>query len=184
EWKVDVPSIGRVYEMAERVVYYFCGLGRPYTAEERDLESDMSWLRRARTLQEINKRPIIGGTLIDNALVYDMMRPKFRERLSSLGKIAQRISQQTDIFAILSHMRHRVSTKPIDKIAWLAYLLRPKIVPAYYEAQSEEDAWTALVNVIAHAYKAPMLFLYPEPGNGNEIWRPSWNQIMNGSLPY
>ncbi|KAK0505599.1 hypothetical protein EDD18DRAFT_1344415 [Armillaria luteobubalina] len=81
-------------------------------------------------------------------------------------------------------MRDRVSTKPIDKIAGLAYLLRPVIIPAYYEAQSEEDAWTALVNVITHDYKAPMLFLYPEPGNGNEIWRPSWDQVMSGHLPY
>ncbi|KAK0184103.1 hypothetical protein F5146DRAFT_323990 [Armillaria mellea] len=184
EWKVDVPSIGRVYEMAERVVYYFCGLGRPFTAEERDIESDRSWFRRAWTLQEINKHPIIGCTTINNALVYEMMPAKFRERLSSLDKIAQRVSEQTDIFAILSHMRDRVSMKPIDRIAGLAYLLRPKIIPAYYEAQSEEDTWTALMNVIAHAYKAPMLFLYPDPGDGNEIWRPSWDQVMNGSLPY
>ncbi|KAK0184102.1 hypothetical protein F5146DRAFT_938937, partial [Armillaria mellea] len=183
EWKVDVPSIGRVYEMAERVVYYFCGLGRPFIAEERDIETDRSWFRRAWTLQEINKRPIIGGTTIDNTLVYEMMPAKFRERRSSLDKIAQRVSEQTDIFAVLSHMRDQVSTKPIDRIAGLTYLLRPKIIPTYYEAQSE-DAWTALVNVIAHAYKAPTLFLYPEPGNGNEIWRPLWDQVMNGSLPY
>ncbi|KAK0184113.1 hypothetical protein F5146DRAFT_1076046 [Armillaria mellea] len=184
EWAVDVPSIGRVYEMAEKVVYYFCGLGRPFTAEQCDLESDRSWFRRAWTLQEINKRPIIGGTTIDNDMVYEMMPAKFREQLLSLEKIARRISNQTDIFAILSHMRDRVSTKPIDKIAGLAYLLHPVIIPAYYEAQSEEDAWTALVNVITHDYKAPMLFLYPEPGNGNEMWRPSWNQVMNGQLPF
>ncbi len=184
EWKVDIPSIGRVYEMAERVVYYFCGLGRPFTVEERDLESDRSWFRRAWTLQEIGKHPIIGGVTIDNPMVYEMMPSKFRERLFSLEKIAQRVSEQTDVFAILSHMRERVSTKPRDKIAGLAYLLRPKILPAYYEAQSEEDAWTALVNIIAHYYKAPMLFLYPEPGNGNEAWRPSWDQVMNGSLPH
>ncbi|KAK0207500.1 hypothetical protein IW262DRAFT_1419870 [Armillaria fumosa] len=184
EWAVDVPSIGRVYEMAERVVYYFCGLGRPFTADERDLESDRSWFRRAWTLQEVNKHSIIGGTTLDNAMVYEIMPTKFREQLLSLEKIARRISDQTDIFAILSHMRDRVSTKPIDKIAGLAYLLRPVIIPAYYEAQSEEDAWTALVNVITHDYKAPMLFLYPEPGYGNETWRPSWDQVMNGHLPY
>ncbi|SJL17921.1 uncharacterized protein ARMOST_21491 [Armillaria ostoyae] len=183
EWKVDVPTIGRVYEMAERVIWYFCGLGRPFTVDEHDLESERSWFRRAWTLQEISKHPIIGGVTIDNAMVYEMMPFKFRKQLLSLEKIAQRVFEQTDVFAILSHMRTRLSTKKRDKIAGLAYLLRPDIIPAYYEAQSEEDAWTVLVNVISHDYKAPMLFLYPEPGNGNEIWRPSWDQVMKGSLP-
>ncbi|KAK0462272.1 uncharacterized protein EV420DRAFT_1639479 [Desarmillaria tabescens] len=183
EWKVDVPTIGRIYEMAERVVYYFCGLGRPFTTEESGLKSDRSWFRRAWTLQEISKHPIIGGTSIDDTMVYEMLPAKFCEQLLSLEKIAKRVFEQTDVFSILSHMRDRVSTKPRDRIAGLAYLLRPQIIPAYYEAQSEEDAWTALVNVIAHDYKAPMLFLYPEPGNGNERWRPSWDQVMNGSLP-
>ncbi|KAK0462274.1 uncharacterized protein EV420DRAFT_1639481 [Desarmillaria tabescens] len=183
EWKVDVPTIGYVYEMADRVVYYFSGLGRPFTAEEHDLGSNRSWFRRAWTLQEISKHPIIGGTSIDNATVYEMLPAKFREQLLWLEKIAQRIFKQTDVFVVLSHMRGRVSTKPRDRIAGLAYLLRPQIIPAYYEAQSEEDAWTALVNVIAYDYKVPMLFLYPEPGNGNEIWRRSWDQVMNGSLP-
>ncbi|KAK0505598.1 hypothetical protein EDD18DRAFT_1456803 [Armillaria luteobubalina] len=86
EWAVDVPSIGRVYEMAESVVYYFCGLGRPFTAEQHDLESDRSWFRRAWTLQEINRHPIIGGTTVNNAMMYEMMPAKFREQLLSLEK--------------------------------------------------------------------------------------------------
>ncbi len=28
-----------------------------------------------------------------------------------------------------------------------------------------------------------MFFLYPQPGNGNMFWRPSWKQAMNGVLP-
>ncbi|PBK58629.1 hypothetical protein ARMSODRAFT_983682 [Armillaria solidipes] len=50
---------------------------------------------------------------------------------------------------------------------------------AYYETQSEEDAWTALVNVMGPVFRAHLLFLYPSPGNGNKVWRPSWKQAMD-----
>ncbi len=60
EWKLDVPTIGSVYEVAH-VVCYFNGLGRPLHLTLDDFESDRSWFRRAWTLQEITRDPIIGG---------------------------------------------------------------------------------------------------------------------------
>ncbi len=38
EWKLDVPTIGRVYRRSD-VVCYLSGLGRPLTLKEGDLES-------------------------------------------------------------------------------------------------------------------------------------------------
>ncbi|KAK0476775.1 hypothetical protein IW261DRAFT_1490038 [Armillaria novae-zelandiae] len=49
EWKLDVPTIGKVYAH-EPSVCYLSGLGRPLTLKEGDLESDRSWFRRAWTL--------------------------------------------------------------------------------------------------------------------------------------
>ncbi|KAK0450959.1 hypothetical protein EV421DRAFT_1731970 [Armillaria borealis] len=77
----------------------------------------------------------------------------------------------------------RVSTNPVDKVAGLAYLLYSKSLPAYSGTQSVEDAWTALVDTMFEGYRGDLFFLYPKPGDGINIWRPSWNQVMNDPLP-
>ncbi len=53
------------------------------------------------------------------------------------------------------------------------------LAPAYSELQSAEDAWTALVKVMAESHRSDILFLYHEPGPENNPWRPSWQQAMN-----
>ncbi|KAK0437433.1 uncharacterized protein EV420DRAFT_1669813 [Desarmillaria tabescens] len=150
EWKVDVPTIGAIYRNGNRkVVYYLSGLGRPFCLKPGDLESDQCWFRRAWTLQEVSHNFIIGGDMSNGSIFY-----------------------------ILSQMRNHVSTKPLDKVAGLAYLLRRKSIPIYNESQSEEDAWVALTEVMCERYRMELLFLYPEPGNGRRCWQPSWNQVM------
>ncbi len=47
EWKLDVPTIGSVYEKAGQVVCYFNGLGRPLRLTLDDFDSDRCWFRRA-----------------------------------------------------------------------------------------------------------------------------------------
>ncbi|KAK0209864.1 hypothetical protein IW262DRAFT_1281166, partial [Armillaria fumosa] len=50
EWKLDVPTIGHVYEEADRVtavVCHFSGLGCPLSLKLSDFESRRSWFRRA-----------------------------------------------------------------------------------------------------------------------------------------
>lgn len=86
------------------------------------------------------------------------------------------------VYEVLWQMRTRVSTKPLDKVAGLAYVLSAKSIPIYDEMQSEEDAWAALVDVMPKVYLQELL-LYPEPGNGCKLWRPSWSQVMTGALP-
>ncbi|PBK59650.1 hypothetical protein ARMSODRAFT_1027200 [Armillaria solidipes] len=80
-------------------------------------------------------------------------------------------------------MKKRVSTKPLDKVAGLGYILDLRYLPLYDEAQSKEDAWTALVNAMVRYSRENLLFFYPEPGNGSRCWHPSWNQIMTKNLP-
>ncbi|KAK0430889.1 hypothetical protein EV421DRAFT_236437 [Armillaria borealis] len=78
----------------------------------------------------------------------------------------------------LEEMRKRVSTNPVDKIAGLAFLMYSRTIPAYYESESLEDAWTALVLSMDERRRAQLFFLCPEPGNAGKKWRPSWDQVM------
>ncbi|KAK0184598.1 hypothetical protein F5146DRAFT_1074235, partial [Armillaria mellea] len=82
----------------------------------------------------------------------------------------------------LRRMRERVSTNPVDKIAGLAFLMVCKTIPAYYESTILEDAWTTLVNLMDEEYRAQLLFLCPEPGDGDAKWKPSWDQVMTKPL--
>ncbi|PBK68157.1 hypothetical protein ARMSODRAFT_937206 [Armillaria solidipes] len=178
EWKVDVPTIGCVYQgIHQMVVCYFSGLGRPLSLKAGDFESDRSWFRRAWTLQEVNREPIIGGDTGDNRMMDEWIQRKFQRELSL---ILQPISgQYPAIFIMLERMEARVSTNPVDKVAGLAYLLETKEIPAYYETHSEEDAWTALVRVMSEPLREQLLLDCDGPGNGYKVWRPSWRQVMN-----
>ncbi|KAK0439974.1 uncharacterized protein EV420DRAFT_1168441 [Desarmillaria tabescens] len=170
EWKVDVPTIGAIYRKAV-VVYYLSGLGRPFCLKPGDLESDRCWFRRAWTLQEVSNKYVIGGETDDHSMDRDM-RQTVEQRLHSLNLV-----NPGSVFDILREMQNRVSTKPLDKVAGLAYILFRESIPIYDETQSEEDAWGSLVDVMSVGYRTDLLFLYPEPGNGCKRWRPSWNQI-------
>ncbi|KAK0430036.1 hypothetical protein EV421DRAFT_1913491 [Armillaria borealis] len=178
EWKVDVPTIGCVYQDPSRmVVCYFSGLGRPLSLKADDFESDWSWFRRAWTLQEVNRQPIIGGDTGDNRIMEEDVEEYFKRRIMSFQRHPSK--QIPYIFEVLREMRDRVSKNPVDKVAGLAYLLGTKEIPAYYETHSEEDAWTALVRVLSEPVRARLLMGYDTPGNGYKVWRPSWRQVMN-----
>ncbi|PBK61846.1 hypothetical protein ARMSODRAFT_861712, partial [Armillaria solidipes] len=176
EWKVDVPTIGCVYHAGMKVVCYFSGLGRPLSLKAGDLESDRSWFRRAWTLQEISKNPIIGGDTGDNNIMEEDIRTEFESKLFSCS-LSGPSGGFPDVFRVLEHMRDRVPKNPVDKVAGLAYLLYTKEIPAYYETQSEEDAWTALVRVMPESIRMQMLLNYSAPGNGYKVWRESWRQV-------
>ncbi|KAK0430970.1 hypothetical protein EV421DRAFT_204320 [Armillaria borealis] len=177
EWKIDVPSIGQVYDWSERVVCYFGGLGRPLNLKACDFESDRSWFRRAWTLQEICDDPIIGGETGNDGATDQAIRVRFEKQLSLLKNL------QGSVVEALSAMHKRVSTNPVDRIAGLTYLLLTDNIPAYHEAQTEEGAWTALVAAMWTPLRGQLFVWYPKPGSGSKVWRPSWTQVMNEALP-
>ncbi len=80
-------------------------------------------------------------------------------------------------------MQKRVSTNPVDRLAGLAFPLRLRMLPAYNESETLEDAWTALVNAMDTEMRACILFVYPEVGVGGKKWRPTWDQVMKQPLP-
>ncbi|SJL12699.1 uncharacterized protein ARMOST_16130 [Armillaria ostoyae] len=187
EWKLDVPTIGGLYRWS-KVQCYLSGLGRPLSVEQGYFDTDRCWFNRAWTLQEIGQAGYeICGVTPDGPLnaradrhgKYDPeVLTTFHEKLRGL----QRLEFQP--FDALEEMQHRVSTKPVDRIAAMAILLWPCTIPAYYESQSLEGAWTALVNTVDEfVTRAALFFWYPEPGNAGAKWRPSWDQVMTTPLP-
>lgn len=150
---------------------------------ESDFESDRCWFRRAWTRQEMTQttHPIIGGDTGDDKIMEEGMRTRIETQLSSLRNSI--MSGSSNTLDALSEMQKRVSTNPVDRIVGVAYLLSATQIPAYHEEQSEEDAWTSLVNAMSMRYQVCLFFSYPEPGSGNKVWRPSWKQVMNEMLP-
>ncbi len=150
EWKLDVPTIGAVYQCSIPVACYLSGVWLPLSLKKGDLDSDQCWFKHAWTLQEVGKRQVIAGDTPDGPL----HRPKdkdgnyetelltrFHKQLKSMDSISY-----GDIFAVLADMQNWVSTNPVDKVAGLTFSLRSQRIPAYDETQSLEEAWTELVN--------------------------------------
>lgn len=185
EWKVDVPTIGYLYRVADVVVWYLRGLGRPVDLKADDWESEHWWFNRAWTLQEVGEDRIIAGDTPDGPLhaepideegnYKEEIVTKFRNQLQAVDHLS---SNLYNIFALLAEMQMRISTNPVDKIAGLAFCLDSATIPAYYEDQPLEDAWTALVNTIIPWFRGDLFFGFPGPGNANKKWRPSWKQVM------
>ncbi|KAK0478126.1 hypothetical protein IW261DRAFT_205142 [Armillaria novae-zelandiae] len=185
EWKLDVPTIGMIYQRTH-VVCYLSGLGLPLSVKEGDLESDRCWFRRAWTLQEVSKDRSIAGDTPDGPLHAKPIDDVGNYEDEILTEFHQQLHSTMiphGVYGALSAMRHRISTYPIDRVAGLGYFLNTQSIPAYYESQSLEDAWTALVNVMGMNYQGILFFTYPEPGTGCKKWRPSWKQVMEKPLP-
>ncbi|PBK62303.1 hypothetical protein ARMSODRAFT_920446, partial [Armillaria solidipes] len=173
EWKLDVPTIGFVYGTQQPVVCYFNGLGRPLDLTADDFESDRCWFRRAWTLQEVTSDPIIGGQTEDDVMEQEVRR-KFDEQLTRLREI----QKQPRVEEYALEMQNRMSTKPLDKVAGLVYLLQTEHIPIYDAEQSEADAWDVLTHVMHRLFREELFFFYPQPGDGRKCWQPSWEQLM------
>ncbi|KAK0487063.1 hypothetical protein IW261DRAFT_587283 [Armillaria novae-zelandiae] len=185
EWRLDVPTIGEVYQ-CQKVVCYLSGLGWPLTLKEGDLESDQSWFRCAWTLQEVGQRRRIAGDTLDGPLHAKCKDGEYAtELLTRFHKKLQDIRYMDQLDDALVEMQTRVSTNPVDKIAGLAFLTWSQWIPAYSETASLEHAWTALVNSMHPTARAQLFMSSPEPGDRGPKWRPSWHQAMTKPLlPY
>ncbi len=165
EWKLDMPTIGWVYR-GLHVVCYFNGLGQPLHLTPNYFESDRCWFRRAWTLQEFTNNVIIGGETGDHDIMEKEVQKMFDKQLAHL----QKIRQQDMVLELVLEMQNRVSTKSLDKVAGLAYLLYPEPIPIYDAEKSDVDAWEVLIDAMSPASRARLFFYFPEPGKGNKHW--------------
>ncbi len=186
EWKLDVPTIGGVYNAGVKVVIYLSGLGWPLCLKDGDLDSDRCWFRRAWTVQEVGDDRIIAGDTPDgpmHARTIDKDGNYETDLLTRFHKQLKSVQRSSGLFSWLAEMQKRVSTNSVDKVAGLAFPLWPSTMPAYHESESLEDAWTALVDVISSITRMNFLFGYPGAGLGCKKWRPTWMQVMTEPLP-
>ncbi|KAK0458869.1 uncharacterized protein EV420DRAFT_335876 [Desarmillaria tabescens] len=171
------------------VMCYLSGLGRPLTLKEGDLESDRCWFRRAWTLQEVGYDRVIAGDTPDGPLHAEPMNEDGKYETELLTRFHNQLQSTRagaifwEMFEALKSMQNRVSTNPVDRVAGLTFLLQSETIPAYYESESPEDAWTAFVNSMRAEIRGELFSSYPEPGNAGTKWRPSWNQLMTKALP-
>ncbi len=185
EWKLDVPTIGGVYDYA-KVVIYLSGLGQLLSLEDGDLDSDQCWFRRAWTVQEVGRDMIIAGDTPDGPMHARPIDEDWNyetDLLTRFYKQLQSVQESRGLFGRLAEMQKRVSTNPVDRVAGLAFPLLPITIPAYYESESLEDAWTALVDAIQPVMRVDFLLGYPGAGLGCKKWRPTWKQVMTEPLP-
>ncbi|KAK0214718.1 hypothetical protein EDD85DRAFT_962964 [Armillaria nabsnona] len=186
EWKLDVPTIGEVYDDA-KVVIYLSGLGQPLSLKDGDLDSDQCWFRRAWTVQEVGRwNKIIAGDTPDgpmHARIIDKEGNYETDLLTRFHKQLKSVQEGRGLFGRLAEMQKRVSTNPVDRVAGLAFPLYSSTIPAYHESESLEDAWTALVDAMEPVMRADFLFGYSEAGLGCKKWRPTWKQVMTEPLP-
>ncbi len=105
-----------------------------------------------------------------------------KDKLKSLVPISRDIL----IFPTLSNLQKRNASKPVDKVAGLIYLFNLLFIQIYDAEESADDAWRTLVAGMNGVHRTQLLsymFLYPKAGDGSEAWRPSWQQIMEDTLP-
>ncbi|KAK0214715.1 hypothetical protein EDD85DRAFT_1000255 [Armillaria nabsnona] len=174
EWKLDVPTIGYVYDNI--VVVYLSGLGKSLSLKDGDLD-----------IQEVGRYRIIAGDTPDgpmHARTIDEDGNYETALLTRFHKQLKSVQESRGLFSRLAEMKKRVATNPVDKVAGLAFPLWPDTIPAYHESQSLENAWTALVDAMNSRMRVDFLFGYPGAGLGCKKWRPTWMQVMTGPLSY
>ncbi|KAH6915801.1 hypothetical protein BKA70DRAFT_1418720 [Coprinopsis sp. MPI-PUGE-AT-0042] len=176
EWKLDVPTIGNVYQQNQPVVHYFSGLGRPFVVG--DLDSDRHWLNRAWTLQEIStnvfeagihpgSRYITDPELSEEGRYLDQQVSRFK---ATFGKLYTLAHDLDNVFDVLRAMRKRAATEELDKIAGMGYLLRCKSLPQYDTKKTSNQAFSRMLDAINSRYRGDLFFRFPPPRYRPRHW--------------
>ena len=187
EWKLDVPTIGNIYRAAAHIVRYFNGLGVHFS--NKDWDGPRHWLQRAWTLQEIaaESTTINGGIPRDQGKVFLDSEGevsgkiiKLRGALRPVIQLAAQVDSQhgCDLYELAREMSRRKSTKDVDKLAGLFYLLRTTKLPCYDEKKTSEDIWTQCFHLLPAGRKAEFLLNFPYRGS-EEQWFPTWAQVLD-----
>lgn len=151
EWKLDVPTIGYMYqrEVWQTVVAYFSGLGRPFTLDNHLIRSERHWLNRAWTVQETMPNWLPGGLTKRSPDEHGAYKrtpsaKQFYKRLLQLAEILD--EDPPDFFAVIGIMRGRFHTSPADAVHGVSYLLNFKSLPSSGNDTDSEASSTKTKN--------------------------------------
>ena len=187
EWKVDVPTIGKVYESGPsigNVIRYLNGLGRAF--RRSGWNDKRHWSQRAWTLQEVG-----GGVYIEAGLPNGVEDPleetndsgiRLRDHLK-IGEIRPN-SSKARLYNVITAMKGRHSQNPMDKIFGLSTLLGCNVLPTYSKDEQPEQAWGRLLRHVSRRILLELLFTCPLPGENGCYWRPSWRQLMEDTVVF
>lgn len=183
EWRVDVPTIGYVYQPPCITVVYFNGLGEPFTmTPEGGFDSKYHWFKRVWTLQEACPNWLPGGLTATSLPGASQERAsvEFSNRLLTLLEITEHRSAP-DMFKVLAANCARAHSNPVDSVAALAYLLRCSSLPIYNADLDVEGAWEALIETMTSLQRLTLLVCWGGAGDSEGLytWRPSWKQLMS-----
>lgn len=203
EWKLDVPTIGNIYQSplevnyTGRAVTYFNGLGRPFRVD--DLDHERHWLNRAWTFQEFDSCGFIGGLTPESPFAPRMDKGRVVDSDPNVQLFYQRLQASANnhggggskglATSVLSVMRLRHAAHIVDKVGGLTHVLAEGRIPLYLRgdesdpASAAEDAWNRLISVMADRHKGDLFWLLPAQGNGKYTWCPSWQQIHDEPVP-
>jgi len=212
EWAIDVPTIGNVYFGDLKVLRYYNGLGRPFKTSGWESEfhwTNRAWTLQESKRGSItggtpdgytNKQSVV---VIEDGRYEGMNKEEFEHSKSYTGiselleiRAPAHFLRQGDaplkvirtacgLFGVLREMQHRNARRDVDKVAAIGFLMsNPKVtIPAFWENIDIETAWTRCVRHMTPTMRDELLFRYPEPGDQNHLWFPSWTQIRDHELP-
>jgi len=212
EWEIDVPTIGNVYFGDLKVLRYYNGLGRPFETsgwESKFHWTNRAWTLQEckrgsitgglsdenaekRSLEEIEDGRYAGlkKAEFEQSRSYigisELLEIRAPAHFLQKGDTALNVTRTAcGLFGVLSEMQLREADKDVDKVAGIGFLMSGPAVtlPIFSESIDPEVAWTRCVRNMTPSMRDELLFRFPEPGNQNHLWFPSWAQIHKHELP-
>ncbi|KAF8417281.1 hypothetical protein EV426DRAFT_623803 [Tirmania nivea] len=190
EQRIDVPTIGNVYLLAQKVIRYLNGLGRPPQPIDDipwDKLSDRHWMRRAWTLQEVSSTyaTLNGGLYEPETPEQQATRERIESQVNALRDQLKPGGSIGVLHVVREQMRFRASVSEVDKIAGLNYLFESSRLPVYNPTEDQDDAWASSVRELRYPLKLELLFNSPHPAEkGTPSWAPSWGSMMHCAAPH
>jgi len=190
EQRIDVPTIGNVYLLAQKVIRYLNGLGRPpQPIDDTPWEklSDRHWMRRAWTLQEVSSShtTLNGGLYEPETPEQQATRERIESQVNALREAVKPGGSVGVLHLVREQMRFRASVSEVDKIAGLNYLFESPRLPVYNPTEDQDDAWASSVRELRYLLKLELLFNSLHPAEkGAPNWAPSWSSMMNCAAPH
>ena len=200
EWKLDVPTIGYMFQEDSNrpAVVYFNGLGIPFRDGPVDPTDACHWLNRGWALQEFPFRlipaglktkidiidlrtftPDGSGTSAQSWACRDFLDTLLAARPQQLT--AQMMEEKMTLERAISRVNVRSYSNTVDQVASLAYILQCPFIPVYDASRDANRFWMLFLQSVPGHIRTELLFSYFTPPDYYSSWCPSWDQVTPGA---